>query len=110
MMTRQPVELPKSYLPLNHGPATLVSGAHGGRANVMAAAWAMPLDFDPPKVAAVIDADTLTREPIAGGGEFVLNIRPAAMAAQVLAVGSHSGRDGDKFLRTGDVVAVDSRR
>ena len=31
------------------------------RRNIMAAAWAMPLDFDPPKVAVVIDKSTLTR-------------------------------------------------
>ena len=46
----------------NHGPVTLVSTAHGGRRNVMAAAWVMPLDFEPAKFAAVIAADTFTRE------------------------------------------------
>jgi flavin reductase (DIM6/NTAB) family NADH-FMN oxidoreductase RutF len=43
---RADVELPKSYRLLNHGPTVLVSAAHGGRRNVMAAAWAMPLDFE----------------------------------------------------------------
>ncbi len=55
-----PVELPKSYLLLNHGPVTLVSSAHGDRRNVMAASWAMPLDFAPPKVAVVIDSRAFT--------------------------------------------------
>ncbi len=96
-----PVSLEKAYLLLNHGPVTLVSSAVAGRRNVMAAAWTMPLDFSPPKVAVVIDRNTLTRELIEASGEFVLNIPARAMAAQVLAVGSESGRDGDKFARHG---------
>ncbi|MEQ1633168.1 MAG: flavin reductase, partial [Planctomycetota bacterium] len=32
---------------LNHGPTTMITTAHGGRRNVMAAAWVMPLDFTP---------------------------------------------------------------
>jgi len=58
---RVPVELAKAYRLLNHGPVTLVTSSHAGRRNVMAASWAMPLDFQPPKVAVVIDASTLTR-------------------------------------------------
>ena len=49
---RTPVELPKAHRLLNHGPTTLVAAEHSGRRNVMAAAWVMPLDFDPPKFAA----------------------------------------------------------
>jgi len=97
----QPVDLGKAYLLLNHGPVTLVSSAHGGRRNVMAAAWTMPLDFLPPKVAVVIDKQTLTRELIEASGEFVLNVPCRAIAGQVLAAGSRSGRDGDKFAALG---------
>lgn len=92
-----PVELTKSYLLLNHGPVTLVSSAHNGKKNVMAASWAMPLDFDPPKVAVVVDGRSFTRELIEASGEFVLSIPTRAIAHKVLAVGSVSGRDGDKF-------------
>jgi flavin reductase (DIM6/NTAB) family NADH-FMN oxidoreductase RutF len=55
------VDLAKSYRLLNHGPTVLVSSAHDGQQNVMAAAWAMPLDFDPPKVLVVVDKATHTR-------------------------------------------------
>ena len=96
-----PVPLAQSYRLLNHGPTVLVSSAHGGRRNVMAAAWNMPLDFDPPKVAVVIDRTTFTRELIEASGEFVLAVPGRAIAAQVLAVGSRSGRDGDKFAALG---------
>lgn len=91
------VELTKSYLLLNHGPVTLVSSAHDGRRNVMAASWAMPLDFDPPKVAVVVDGRSFTRELIEGSGEFVLSIPSKAIADKVLAVGTQSGREMDKF-------------
>lgn len=97
----KPVELAKSYLLLNHGPVTLVSSAYGGRQNVMAASWAMPLDFDPPKVAVVIDKQTFTRELVEASGEFVLNIPSRRIVDKVLAVGSESGRVQDKFATCG---------
>jgi len=53
---RVPVAPRDVYRLLNHGPTTLVTTCRpdGSDANVMAAAWAMPLDFDPPKVAVVV--------------------------------------------------------
>ncbi len=95
---RIPVELPHAYRLLNHGPVTLVTSAHEGKQNVMAAAWAMPIDFDPPKVAVVIDANTFTRNLIEASGEFALNIPCRAIAAEVLKAGSASGKDVDKFV------------
>ncbi|MBW7903231.1 MAG: flavin reductase family protein [Rhodocyclaceae bacterium] len=106
-MTPVAVDLPRAYRLLNHGPVTLVSSAYAGRRNVMAAAWTMPLDFDPPKVAVVVDRRTLTRELIEASGVFALNLPCRAQAEAVLAVGSCSGRDpewecgGDKFARFG---------
>ena len=99
MSNRISVPLPKCYLLLNHGPTVLVSTAHVGRQNVMAAAWNMALDFDPPKVAVVIDKSTLTRELIEASGEFVLNVPAREQAAMTLAAGSESGRDSDKLAR-----------
>ena len=101
---RIPVELPKAYRLLNHGPTVLVSAAHGGRRNVMAAAWAMPLDFDPPKVAVVIDKSTFTRGLIEASGEFALGVPCRDFADATFTVGSVSGRDvpgEDKFERYG---------
>ncbi|WP_027475356.1 flavin reductase family protein [Curvibacter gracilis] len=101
-MTRLAVDLAKATRLLNHGPTVLVSSAHAGRHNVMAAAWSMPLDFEPPKVAVVIDKATLTRELVDASGEFVLNIPPAAMAQATLRLGRESGRDQpDKLARSG---------
>lgn len=91
------VELEKSYRLLNHGPTVLVSSHHAGRDNVMAAAWSMPLDFKPPKVAVVIDKNTLTRTLVESSGEFALNVPSRELARLTLQVGSHSGRELDKF-------------
>lgn len=105
--TLQPVPLPKAYRLLNHGPTVLVSAAHGGQRNVMAAAWNMALDFEPCKVAVVIDKATWTRELIEASGRFALNVPSRGIASEVLATGNTSGRDldhakySDKFAAFG---------
>jgi flavin reductase (DIM6/NTAB) family NADH-FMN oxidoreductase RutF len=94
---RQPVQLPKAYRLLNHGPTVLVTSAHNGRHNVMAAAWNMALDFDPSKVAVVIDKSTVTRELVDASGKFALNVPARGIASQVLAVGRTSARELDAY-------------
>ncbi len=95
-----PVALHHAYRLLNHGPTVLVGSCHGGRSNVMAAAWAMPLDFDPPKVAVVIDKATLTRELVDASGVLSLSVPCAGQAELTRAVGGMSGREhADKLER-----------
>ena len=96
-----PVDLGKAYRLINHGPTVLVSAAHGDRRNVMAAAWNMPLDFAPPKVAVVIDRKTFTRELIEASGEFALCVPTRAQIDAVCLVGGASGREQDKFAAAG---------
>lgn len=87
------VPLDKAYRLLNHGPTVLVTTAHGEQINIMAAAWNMPLDFEPPKIAIVIDKNTYTRELIAASGSFAINVPCRAQAEMVVRVGSSSGRE-----------------
>ncbi len=94
---REDVPLKLAYRLLNHGPTVIVSAAHGGRRNAMAAAWAMPLDFDPPKVAVVVDKSTFTRRLVEASGRFALNLPCRAQADLTYALGSTSGTDGDKL-------------
>lgn len=89
----KPVLLNQAYRLLNHGPTVLVSTAYGNQRNVMAAAWNMPLDFNPPKIAIVIDKNTYTRELIEASGHFALNVPCRAQAEIVVKVGSNSGRE-----------------
>lgn len=89
---RQDVPLAQASRLLNHGPTVLVSAAHGLRRNLMAAAWAMPLDFEPPKVAVVIDKATFTRQLIEASGEFALMVPGGAQADLTVTVGNTSGQ------------------
>jgi flavin reductase (DIM6/NTAB) family NADH-FMN oxidoreductase RutF len=81
----------------------LVTTAHGEHQNIMAAAWNMPLDFDPPKIAIVIDKNTYTRQLIESSGSFAINVPCRALAELTVRVGSSSGRvllgkpQADKF-------------
>lgn len=88
-----PVELAKAYRLINHGPTILVSSAHAGVENVMAASWACGLDTAPPKVTVVIDSATKTRELIERSSEFVLQVPTVQQAAMTHAVGSISLSD-----------------
>ncbi len=87
------VDVASAYLLLNHGPTVLISSAYDGKQNVMAAAWNMPLDFNPSKIAIVIDKSTYTRGLIAASGTFAINVPCRAQADMVLKVGSSSGRE-----------------
>ncbi|PZQ98071.1 MAG: flavin reductase [Cereibacter sphaeroides] len=102
------VPLNKSYRLLNHGPTVLVTTTDGIRRNVMAAAWSMAVDFDPPKISIVIDRPTLTRELIDATGRFGLTIPPAGAVDITNAVGQISGREVDKFARWGIKVLPDA--
>ncbi len=97
------VPLDKSYRLLNHGPTVLVSAAHGGVANVMAAAWACVLDYgQSPKVTVVLDKATRTRELLIASGEFALQLPTKAMVSLTVGVGSDSAKEmPDKLSKHG---------
>jgi flavin reductase (DIM6/NTAB) family NADH-FMN oxidoreductase RutF len=102
----RPVALEHASRLINHGPTVLVTSAAGAQRNVMAAAWSMPVEFTPPRIAVVIDKRTLTRELVMASGGFGLCIPGAGLADLTYAVGSASGRDGDKFARHGISAAA----
>jgi flavin reductase (DIM6/NTAB) family NADH-FMN oxidoreductase RutF len=94
----RPVKLEHASRLINHGPTVLITSAHGGRRDVMAAAWSMPVEFTPPRIAVVIDKRTFTRELAAASGTFGLIVPGAAMIDLAYAVGSTTGREiVDKF-------------
>lgn len=96
---RVSVPLRRAYRLINHGPTTLITSAAGDRRNVMAAAWVMALDYEPPKLCAVIAQDTFTRELVEQSGEFTVNVPTASMADETFACGNASGREVDKLAR-----------
>lgn len=95
----RPVDLTHASRLLNHGPTILITSddAHSERRNVMAAAWSMPVEFDPPRIAVVVDKSTWSRELIERSGRFGIVIPGVGAANWTYAVGSVSGRDEDKF-------------
>lgn len=97
-----PVPLEKSYRLINHGPTVLVSGRHNGVDNVMAAAWATGLDFNPPKILVVLDKIAVTRRLIEGSGQFVIQVPTVAQIKLTHAVGNSSlAGQPDKLARHG---------
>lgn len=100
------VDLAHASRLVNHGPTVLVGSAHAGRRNLMAAAWSMPVEFTPPRIAVVIDKATFTRELVEASGAFSLCLPCPALADLTWTVGSVSGREPgpDKFERFGIVA------
>jgi flavin reductase (DIM6/NTAB) family NADH-FMN oxidoreductase RutF len=98
----RPVALEHASRLINHGPTVLITSAYEGHRNVMAAAWSMPVEFTPPRVAVVIDKKTFTRELVMAAGGFALCIPGAVLADATFAVGCVSGREvPDKLARFG---------
>lgn len=108
----QPVALHHASRLINHGPTVLVTSAHRGQRNVMAAAWSMPVEFTPPRLAVVIDKNTFTRELVHASGGFALCLPTPALLDTTHAVGGCSGREVDKFAvygvtaRSGPVLGL----
>lgn len=97
-----PVELKKAFRLINHGPTILVSAGYEGVENVMAAAWACALDYDPPKLTVVLDKETKTRELIEKSGEFVIQVPTVAQIELTRKAGSISlNDDEDKLAHSG---------
>ena len=100
------VDLNQASRLVNHGPTIIVSTLHEGRRNLMAAAWSMPVEFTPPRIAVVIDKKTFTCEEALATGMLALSIPCRAQADLTFTVGSTSGRDlprpgPDKFAHFG---------
>ena len=68
----RPVALEHASRLLNHGPTVLITSRDDqiDRRNIMAAAWSMPVEFSPPRIAIVIDKSAWSRELIERSGMF----------------------------------------
>lgn len=90
---RRPVELAHASRLVSHGPTVLVTSADGTVRNLMAAAWSMPVEFVPPRIAVVIDKRTFTAELVRASGRLALCVPCAAQADLTWTVGSVGGRE-----------------
>jgi flavin reductase (DIM6/NTAB) family NADH-FMN oxidoreductase RutF len=100
-----PVALHHASRLVNHGPTVLITSFANGYRNIMAAAWSMPVEFTPPRIAVVIDKKTFTRELVAASGVFGICLPGPPLIDVTHAVGGESGRGrapgDDKFVRNG---------
>jgi len=105
----RPVPLEKAYRLINHGPTVLVSAHHGGVDNVMAAAWACALDYDPPKLTVVLDKIAKTRQLVEASGRFAIQVPTVAQVELTYQVGHRSLADEpDKLARCGvQLISLD---
>ncbi|MFW1952889.1 flavin reductase family protein [Acinetobacter beijerinckii] len=93
-----PVDLPKAYRLLNHGPTVLVSAQHEQDTDVMAAAWACALELTPAKVTIVLDKSTKTRQLVEQSGYFALQVPCYAQIDMVHQLGTISKFDNPNKL------------
>ncbi|MGQ9632477.1 MAG: flavin reductase family protein [bacterium] len=88
--------------------ALVTSVDEAGKANIITLGWVMRCSVNPPMVAVGINRRAYSHELISRTGEFVLAYPNSDMGDVAHFCGTHSGRDVDKFERTG-LVPVKSR-
>lgn len=96
-MKKRALPLAKVYGLLEPGPVVLLTTAHRGKANVMTLSWHTMMEFEPPLVGCVVSGRDFSFAALKATRQCVINIPTAELAAQVVACGSSSGRDTDKF-------------
>lgn len=87
---------------LNPVPAVMVSVAdEAGRPNIITVAWAGTVCTNPPMVSISVRPSRYSYDIIASTGEFVINLTNEKLANACDYCGVVSGRDVDKFKKTG---------
>jgi flavin reductase (DIM6/NTAB) family NADH-FMN oxidoreductase RutF len=85
---------------LNPGPVTLVSVSDGGRDNLFAVTWAMPVRKDPPMVAILSGKRHFSYPIIERTGEFGISVPDRSLVDAVYGCGTTTGaKESDKFAR-----------
>ena len=76
------------------GTVALITAAHAGQRNVMAAGWHTALSADPPLYGVAVGPERATHALIRAGGTFGVNFLPLTHADAVQGAGLHSLRSG----------------
>ena len=93
------IEYLQSLWPMRHYLVTC--GNADGKANIITVSFCMPVSKAPPLLACAIGERTFSRSLIDGAGEFAVNVPAAELKAAIYFCGFHSGREIDKFEKTG---------
>jgi flavin reductase (DIM6/NTAB) family NADH-FMN oxidoreductase RutF len=97
-MQKTDTEYLRFLWPMRH---FLVTCGDSGRSNIIAVSFCMPVSRTPPMVGCAIGPSMYSAELIGDTGEFVVNVPPGNLDPQVYLCGTCSGRDVDKFEKTG---------
>ena len=97
------VEVPASQANrlINSGNVVLVSSAYQDKKSIITIAWHCPVSIKPPALAVAIGKTRFSGGLIEKSGEFVVNIPDWRLLEAMIFCGTHSGRDIDKFVKTG---------
>lgn len=83
------------------GTVSVITSAHQGRRNVMAAGWHAALSAEPPLYGVAIGRERFSHALIQGSGVFAVHFLPFERADAIAGVGSSSGQEGNKFAAFG---------
>jgi len=93
--------LSKVYQLLEPGPVVLLTTARRGRDNIMTLSWHMMVEFEPPLVACVVSNRNHSFATLRATRECVIAIPALELTPKVVEVGNCSGRNVDKFKKSG---------
>lgn len=111
-MSKQILEPMMAARLLEPGPLALLTSRYRSAENVMTQSWMMTVSLDPAVVAVAIHPERLSHEYVGRSEFFGLSIPTADLLSAVHRCGVESGRDGDKFARSGlmpvDALEIDA--
>ncbi len=94
-----PLELSNRII--NAGSVILLCATYNKNTTISTIAWHMPISKFPDMIALAISKKGYSLELLSKSGEFCINLPDMSMIEAVKFCGSHSGRDVDKFKKTG---------
>jgi len=96
------IQLPEPLVGLFPVPVVLVTTVDShGKQNIMTAGWVGVACSEPPMISLAVRPSRYSYELIKSSGEFVINIPTGKILNEVDYCGKVSGRDIDKFQKTG---------
>ncbi len=100
-MKKIEVPIPKANRLINFGTVVLVTSKHENREDITPIAWNIPLSHNPMLVGISVSNKHFSNHLIEQSGEYVINVPDTSLVSKVSYCGSVSGRDVDKFEKSG---------
>ncbi|MFC1596182.1 flavin reductase family protein [Candidatus Margulisiibacteriota bacterium] len=101
MRKKQELERDRANRLLNYGPVSLITSKFKEQKNISTVSWTMPVSSNPALVAIAVTKKRFTYSLIKESREFIINIPTADLKKEVLFCGKTTGREMDKFEKSG---------